>query len=226
MKTKVEKGEELKKAKALLDKSQALVFADFSKVTAEDVRKLRIELKKSGANFLVIKKRLLGLLLKERGINADLNQFKLSVGTIFSEGSIDEAAGPAYKFFSGMPVVEGGAKDMWIKHLLSGYDMKSAALIDSAQIVYIGKLPPREVLLAQLLGMLTAPIRSFMYVLDQKAKQGGGGVVAASEPAATSEAASEPAAVASEEAAAGDSPSNDTSADSGNPEQKVEHAST
>ena len=201
MKTKVQKGEELKKAKALLEKSHALIFADFSKITAEDVRKLRIELKKSGANFLVIKKRLLGLLLKEKGItDVNLNQFKTSVGTIFAEENIEGAAGLAYKFFSTLAVLDGGAKDMWIKHLLGGYDVKSGALVDSAQIIYIGKLPPREVLLGQLLGMLSAPIRSFLYILDQKAKAGGG--------SAKSEAAS------------------DTPADNSNPEQKVEHAST
>ena len=43
--------------------------------------------------------------------------------------------------------------------------------IDAAQVVFIGNLPPREVLLAQLLGMIAAPIRSFLYVLDQKSKQ-------------------------------------------------------
>ena len=130
MKTKAQKGEELKKAKILLEKSKALVFADFSKVAAEDIRKLRIELAKSGAKFLVIKKRLLGLLLKEKGINADLNQFKVSVGTVFSEGEINEAANPAYKFFSTLAVPDGAAKDVWIKHLLGGYDMKSGMLVN------------------------------------------------------------------------------------------------
>jgi large subunit ribosomal protein L10 len=176
MKTKVQKGEELKKAKQLLDKSQALVFADFSKVTAEDVRKLRGELKKSGGNFLVIKKRLLGLLLKEKGIEINLNDFKMSVGTIFSEGGIETAAGPTYKFFSTLAIPEGAAKDVWVKHLLGGYDAQGGATMDAQQILVIGKLPPREVLLAQLLGMLNAPIRSFVYVLDQKAKQGGAAV--------------------------------------------------
>ena len=178
MKTRAQKGEELKKAKTLLDKSQALVFADFTKITAEDLRKLRMELKKSNANFLVIKKRLLALLLKEKGIDTDLKQFKTSVGTIFSEGDSERIAGPAFKFFSSLEVPEGGAKDMWVKKILSGYDIKTNAPMDAAQIVYIGKLPPREVLLAQLLGMLASPIRSLLYLLDQKSKAGSEKVVA------------------------------------------------
>jgi large subunit ribosomal protein L10 len=171
MKTKSQKTEELAHAKTLLDKSQALIFTDFTKVTAENMRRFRRELEKAGAHFLVIKKRLLGILLKERGIAADLKQFKVSVGTIFSEGGIDKVAGPAFNFFSKLEVPEGGDKQMWVKHILSGQDLAKAAPLDAAQVVYIGKLPPREVLLAQLLGTMAGPIRSFLYLLDQKSKQ-------------------------------------------------------
>ncbi|HUC01987.1 MAG TPA: 50S ribosomal protein L10 [Candidatus Paceibacterota bacterium] len=180
MKTRAQKETELAHARELFDKSQALIFADFTKITAENLRKLRIELKKNGANFLVIKKRILGILLKEKGIDVDLKQFKTSVGTIFSEADSERIAGPAFKFFSGMEVAEGEAKDVWIKKILAGYDIKGSAAMDAEQIIYIGKLPPREVVLAQLLGMLAAPVRSFLYILSEKAKMGGA-------PAAASE---------------------------------------
>jgi large subunit ribosomal protein L10 len=171
MKTKAQKSEELKKAKLLLDKSEAMIFADFTKIKAEDVRKLRMELKKSGASFLVIKKRLLGLLMKEKGITADLGKFKTSVGTIFAEGATDTVAGPAYKFFSGLEIPEGAAKDVWIKKILGGYDVKSNAEMEASQVIAIGTLPPREVLLAQLLGTIAGPVRAFMYLLDEKSKK-------------------------------------------------------
>jgi len=171
MKTKVQKAEELQKARELLEKSRALIFTDFSKITAEDVRKLRTELTKAGAHFLVIKKRLLGLLLKEKGFDIDLKQFKMSVGTVFAKEDMETAIGPAYQFFAKLAVPDGAAKDVWVKHLLGGYNVTANAPVDAAQIIYIGKLPPREVLLGQLLGMLSAPIRSFLYVLDQKSKQ-------------------------------------------------------
>ncbi len=191
MKSKLQKGEEMKKAKVLLDASGSLIFTDFTKVRAEDVRTLRKELKKSGAHFLVIKKRLLGLLLKERGIDANLGQFKVSVGTIFSEGGVDVAAGPAYRFFAGLEVPEGAAKDMWTNKILGGYDLAGNAPIEGAQMIAIGKLPPREVLLAQLLGVMAGPVRAFLYILSEKAKQGG-----APSAHATTEAAAEAAAPA------------------------------
>lgn len=170
MKSKSQKQEELKKGKELLDRSQVLIFTDFTKVKAEDLRRMRRELKKIGASFFVIKKRLLGLLLKERSVDFDTKQFKMSIGTIFSENDLEKIGGPVYKFFSALEVPEGKEKDLWVKHILGGYDLENKNLIDAAQIIVIGKLPPREVLLGQLLGMLVAPLRSFMYILDQKSK--------------------------------------------------------
>lgn len=191
MKTKAQKGEEMKRAKEMLDKSGSLIFTDFTKVSAEDVRKLRKELKKSDAKFLVIKKRLLALLLKERGIDANLGRFKVSVGTVFAEGGADVAAGPTYRFFSGLEVPEGGAKDMWTSKILGGYDLAGNAPIDGAQMIAIGKLPPREVLLSQLLGVMAGPVRAFLYILSEKAKQGGAAPVDAKAEAAAPAAEAE-----------------------------------
>ena len=172
MKTKIQKQEELKEAKELLAKSKALVFADFTTVTAEDLRKLRRELAKTDGTFRVIKKRLLAIALKEKGIDANLSSHKMSIGTIFSESDIEKTAAPAFRFFKALAVPEGMPKDTWIKHLIGGYDMKTNQLLNGAEFHFIGNLPPREVLLGQLLGMLAAPVRSLLYVLDQKAKQG------------------------------------------------------
>lgn len=216
MKTRAQKEVELAKARALFDKSEALIFADFTKITAENLRKLRTELKKNSANFLIIKKRILGILLKEKGIDVDLQQFKTSVGTIFSTVDTEHIAGPAFKFFSGMAVPDGEAKDVWIKKILAGYDLNAKASMDAQQIIYIGKLPPREAVLGQLLGMFAAPIRSFLYILDQKAKMGGGGEATAS---ADPVAPTEPSAPAESQPEA---PAETTNNDTESPEQKVE----
>lgn len=173
MKTKAQKGEELKKGKELLGKSEVLIFSDFTKISTENMRKLRNEARAAGAELLVIKKRLLQLLLKEAGANFDLKQFKSSVGTVFSTGNAEKISGPVYKFFSKLEVKDGEDKAMWVKHILGGYDLKKHSPLAADEVIYIGKLPPREVLLAQLLGMLAGPLRSFMYLLDQKSKQGG-----------------------------------------------------
>ncbi len=171
MKSKAQKSEELKKAKKLLEGSNVLVFADFSRVTTKDITKLRQAMRNASGDFLVIKKRLLNLLLKEKGVLFDVRGFDGQVGTIFAKENIEAISGPVYKFFSTIEVPEGGAKDMWVKKILGAFDVKAGKVIDANEVVFIGKLPPREVLLAQVLGMLAAPLRSFMYLLQEKSKR-------------------------------------------------------
>lgn len=172
MKTKTQKGEELKEGKKLLDKSQALIFTDFSKVKTVETRKFRQQLKEVGANYFVIKKRLLGLLLKEKGMEGvDMKTLGPQLGTIFSENDIEKSAGPVYKFFYGIGGDTKAGRAESVKKILGAYDLKKKSFMEAKDVVYIGQLPPREVLLAQLLGMMAAPISSLLYVLNERAKQ-------------------------------------------------------
>lgn len=170
MKTKEQKQNELEKGKKLFDGSQVVLLTDFSRVRAEDLRRLRSDLKGIGATLLVMKKRLLGVLLKEKGIAFDPKQFQSSVGAIFSTADLERASGSLYKFFSSLVPPDGAEKDLFTKKILGGYALAEKAFIDAERVLFIGKLPPREVLLAQLLGMLAAPIRSFLYVLKTKSE--------------------------------------------------------
>jgi large subunit ribosomal protein L10 len=165
MKTKAQKEEELKEGEALLAKSTSVLFFDFSKLQTRDLRLLRMELKKSGNPMLVMKKRLVDLLLMKRGVEAP-EQFKTSVATVFVS-DMEAASASVYKFFKAL---EKEKKVEGVK-MLGGYNVAEKTFITKEMAIQIGSLPPREVLLAQLLGMLAAPIRSFLYVLDQKSKQ-------------------------------------------------------
>lgn len=166
MKTKSQKQEELKQGEELLQKSEALIFVDFSKVKTSDLRNLRRELKASGNPLFVIKKRLLNLVLKGKELPFKEEQFKTSLATVFAS-NLEAAASAVYKFFKFLEAekkIEG-------QKILGGYDAKKGDLIEAERVIFIGSLPPREVLLAQLLGLLAAPIRSLLYVLSEKSKQ-------------------------------------------------------
>src|SRR3989344_1380456 len=84
MKTKAQKQVELDEARELLLKSEAVLLVDFSKVKTADLRNLRKELKGAANPFLVIKKRLLGLLLKEKGMELQGGDFKVATGAAFA----------------------------------------------------------------------------------------------------------------------------------------------
>ncbi len=170
MKTKAQKKEEIEKGKKFLSQSQAMVFSDFTNIPTKDVSRLRRELKTIGSNLFVIKKRLLGLLLKEKGIEFDPSNFKTQVATIFSKPDVEVISSPVFKFFSSLEVPEGKEKNVWIKRILGAYDLNEKKFIDATRVVTLGKLPSREVILAQTLGMIAAPIRAFLYILKQKAE--------------------------------------------------------
>lgn len=163
MLTKQQKTEQIKKISELLKNNRLLIFTDFSGVSVEDLKKLRGSLTAgAGAKLKVFKKRLLGITLREGGFDFDPNQFDSQLATVFSDKDISEVATLVYKFFK--EVEKKGFK------ILGAYDLAAKNFVDAETVKMIGKLPPREVLLAQVAGMLAAPIRMFLYVLDQKTK--------------------------------------------------------
>ncbi|MBI4086126.1 MAG: 50S ribosomal protein L10 [Candidatus Liptonbacteria bacterium] len=171
MKTKAQKEKELEKGRELLAQSAILIFTNFSNVASANINKLRQQLKSSDSRYLVIKKRLLNILFKERGIEFDARKLDSQIGTIFSKQNLEQVSGPVFSFFNGIGGDTKAGRDESVKKILGAYDLKAKTAIEAKQVLFIGQLPPREVLLAQLLGMISAPIRSFLYVLSEKSKQ-------------------------------------------------------
>ena len=161
MLTKAKKIEQVAEGKKLLGESDVLIFTDFAKTKNEDLRSLRSTLRDMGAKFQVIKKRLLGIALKEKGIDFDPKQFESQVGTIFMKGDISAIAQPVYQF----------SKDKQGFKILGGLDVVNKSAISGETVIAIGKLPSREILLGQLLGVLSSPLRMFMYILQEKGKR-------------------------------------------------------
>lgn len=146
-----------------MEKNRNLILVDFSRVSAEAMRKLRKAIKSKQARLKIIKKRLLGLVLKNAGVDFDHARFKTSVGAVFVSGEMIDVAGDLYKF----------GKDNEGFKMLGGYNLQTKEFVDEAMVNRIGQLPPREVLLGQLLGMFTAPMRKFLIVLNEKSKKVG-----------------------------------------------------
>lgn len=165
MLTKAKKTKHIEAAGELLKKSKTLVFADFSGVPTSDINKLKTGLKKAGAAFRVVKKRLLNLAFKKAGIAADPTQFDAQVGTIFISGELTDAASMIYKFSKDL------AKAKKNFAVLGAYDIAANSQIAAEQFTALAKLPSREILLAQVMGMFTAPLRGFMSIVEQMSKK-------------------------------------------------------
>ena len=186
MKTRQKKEQELKKATDLMSESEAIIFVDISKITTHFLKAFRRELKKNLSELVVIKKRILKWGLsseggsssggKSKNINLDLNSLKTSFGTVFTK-NLELGAQTIYKFLSS----EGGSysggknleKEKITERFLGGYNLIKQKELNSKELITIGSLPPREVVLGQVLSGILSPIRGLIYILNEKAKRSG-----------------------------------------------------
>lgn len=178
MLTKVQKKEHVAASGKLITDSKALVFADFSGAPTKEVNKLKTELKKAGATYKVFKKRLLKIALKDAGITAAELDVKAPVVTVFSKSDLTSVAGPIHKFAKELAKLKLNFK------VLGAYDREGNRAIPVAEFNVIAKLPSREVLLGQVVGTMTGPLRKFMVVLQEIAKKQPAAAAAPTAPAA------------------------------------------
>lgn len=162
MKTKQQKAKQIEQGQDFLKQSQLLLFTDFTGTCVEDMKNLRKTLRETGAKFKVINKRLLRIVFEKMGVDFNPEQFDSQVGTIFTQKDIYEIISPVYKF--------SHAKEKQGFKILGAYDLAEKKFIDAETVVKIGKLPTREALLSQLVGVLSAPIKMFLYVLSEKGR--------------------------------------------------------
>lgn len=165
MLTKQQKIKLVGKAEEIISQNKNLVFVDFSGIKVEDLRKLKQTLREFGAQLKVIKKKLLRIAFQNKKIDFNPEQFESQTGVIFTQKDISEISGPIYKFFK--EVEKKGFK------ILGAYDLFAKNFSDAEMVKKIGQLPSREILLAQLVGAIAAPIRMLMYVLGEKNKKVG-----------------------------------------------------
>lgn len=168
MKTKTKKQSELNQAKQLLSKSEGLLFIDISKIPTKFINKLRQELKSNLNQLLVIKKRLFNIGLKNNKINLDLSNIKKSFGIVFLN-NIESGIQQTYKFLKNLEkekIFESVNEKIFL-----GFNLKQQKELQKDEIILIGNLPSREVALSQLIGMISTPLRSLMYILQEKSKR-------------------------------------------------------
>lgn len=163
MKTREQKKQIIDETEKLIADSKNIFFVDFTGISDTDMKILKKSLREMGAKIKIIKKRLLRVSLEKKGVDFNPEQFEAQVATIFYSNELSDVASPVYKFFK-----ENEKKGFKI---LGAYDLSGKSFMDESFAKMLGQLPSREVLLGQFVGMLAAPIRMFLYVLDQKSKQ-------------------------------------------------------
>ena len=139
--------------------AKSIVLVDYKGLTVAQVTELRNNFRSAGATYKVYKNRLMKIAFEELGINFDSNLLEGTTAVAFhSEDPIVPAK----------IAVDGEVKYKALKVKAAWMDGKQ---LDIAETKKLAAIPSKEVLVAQLVGMLTMPMRGLAVALKQIAEK-------------------------------------------------------
>lgn len=147
-----------------IKKAQSIVFFDYRGLTVDEVTNLRVEMRKAGVEYIVLKNSMVERACDEVGIDASVKEM-LKGPSAFAFG-YDDAVAPA-------KILKDFIKK--VKKCTIKGGIVDGTVTDAKGIEALADLPPREVLIARLLGSMMSPISGLAIALDQLAKKLGGG---------------------------------------------------
>lgn len=162
MRTKSQKSKDIESGVQNLTTSETVIVTNFTGLSANDMNALRKKVKEISGRVQVMKKRLLKFVFENRGMQFDPKQFNGQVSVVFSPKDIGETAALVSAF-------KKEHKDKF--EVLGGWNVSEKLFLEKELVEKIGNLPPRPILLGQLVGMIAAPIRSFLFVLNEQSKK-------------------------------------------------------
>ena len=155
MATREQRQKAIEKLEKVLSDANGIYLTDYSGIDVSKITKLRRGMRESGAKYLVVKNKLAQIALERCGKAELVGHLKGPVGVAVAG---EDTIGPAR-------VIKDFKKEF--KELLG---LKVAyidgALFNESQAAALADLPSREVLLAQLLSVMQAPIANFAGTLN------------------------------------------------------------
>jgi large subunit ribosomal protein L10 len=147
-----------------LTRAPVLYLTDFTGLDVKAMTKLRRSLKSSGAEYVVVKNRLARRVLSEAADFPDITgSLEGPTGLIFGYQDAVSAAKALNDFakeHDQRPVVKLGVMDNKV--------------LAAEQILRMANLPPRDQLLAQLAGVMEAPLAALAMALEAKVQEMAG----------------------------------------------------
>lgn len=150
MLTRKQKEEIVKNLSKEIADSKTVVICDFKGLSVVDISEVRKQLREKNAMMTVVKKTLAKIAFKEAGIEIDTNSMEGQLAFIY--GGDDEVSGPK--------VAADFAKSNEDLKIVAG-TLEGSVLTDK-EMISLSKIPPKEELLAKLVGSLKSPISGFV----------------------------------------------------------------
>ncbi len=148
------KKEVVKDISAKVKAAKSIVLADYRGLTVEQDTELRNALRKAGVEYKVLKNTLTSLAMKENGLD-EMDAFLKGPTSVAMSDS--DLIAPA-------KIMAEYAKKFEKLELKAG--VVEGKIVDVEGIKQLAELPPREVLVARVLGGLNAPITGLVNVLN------------------------------------------------------------
>jgi large subunit ribosomal protein L10 len=137
-----------------MSRSQALILADYRGLTVARMTELRQKLRETDGIFQVVKNTLFRLALEESGLPFPAEHMEGPVAVGYCLGEAPPMAKALTDFAKEVGALE-------IKGAILGSN-----ILDAEGVKGLADLPPREVLLAQLLGAVQGPMSSLVSTLN------------------------------------------------------------
>lgn len=156
MKEKVleQKKQVVEEIKEKIEKSQGVVLVDYRGLNVDEVTQLRRKIREAGVDYKVYKNTLMRFAFKDAGYE-EFNQYLTGPNAIAF--GFEDPVSPA-------KVISDFAKEHEKLEIKAG--IVDGKIVGIDEIKRIADLPSREVLVAQVLGGLNAPITGFANVLQ------------------------------------------------------------
>ncbi|WP_291632927.1 50S ribosomal protein L10 [Clostridium sp.] len=145
--------------KEKLEKAQGVVLSKYQGLNVEEDTELRKNLREAGVEYKVYKNTLVILAAKELGIEGIVTHLQGAVSMAFGYEEPTVAARVLNEFSKTHKKLELKAA------IIQG------EILDGAQVNELASIPPRDVLIAKLLGSFKAPLSNLAYLLNSIKEQ-------------------------------------------------------
>jgi large subunit ribosomal protein L10 len=129
----------------LMSRSNAVFLTDYRGLSVSRMEELRSKIREAGGSYAVVKNTLVLRALEEAGLPVSNDLLAGPVGVGFAHEDVPPLAKTLVDF----------AKDSDILEIKGG--IMEGRILDANEVRAVGNLPPREVVLAQLLGVISQP---------------------------------------------------------------------
>lgn len=153
------RAKQIEEIKAKIQSSNGLIVMGYKGITVAQDVELRAKFRAANVEYKVLKNRLVNKALEELGIEGFANDLQEPTAIAFANGELVSAA----------KIVKDAMKDVKAISIKSG--LMDNAYITSDVVEKLASIPTKEVLIAQLLGMLQSPISGLARALQQVAEK-------------------------------------------------------